>query len=195
MKIYSGNDINKVLNIERDLDKLIENQKDAFINYSLGLITVPLPMQFEFHNPFGDCHIKGASSVKYNNFVIKIASGFYDIIPSGDGVILLISRKTGIIEAIFHDEGYLTILRTALAACLAIKITPFVITHIGVVGNGRLAKQIIQLLELIYPEIKISVYGRNDDKTRHFASQHKNVVQASSVTNLVINNGVIILLK
>ena len=37
MKIYNYNEISKVLNIERDLDKVVENQKNAFINYSGNL--------------------------------------------------------------------------------------------------------------------------------------------------------------
>ena len=192
MKIYNFEDINKVLSIERDFKELLKNQREAFINYSMDLINVPLPMQFEFHNPFGDCHVKGADSNTYNNFVIKISSGFYDIVPTSDGVILLLSRMTGKIEAVFHEGSYLTILRTALAACLAVQITPFNIEHIGIIGSGRLANQIIQLIELTHPELKISLYARNSDKTRKIASQYKNVTDVSSIKNLVVNNGVII---
>ena len=192
MKIYNIKDINKVLNLNRDLNELLKNQKKAFIDYSLGLINVPLPMQFEFYNPFGDCHIKGASSNEYNNFVIKISSGFYDTVPTGDGIILVLSRKTGLIEAIMHDEGYLTTLRTSLAACLASKITPFKIEHIGIIGSGKLAHQIIQLLELLYPDVKFSTWGRNYEKSQLLASQYHNMTPVSNVSNLIINNGVII---
>jgi ornithine cyclodeaminase len=47
-----------------------------------------------------------------DSYVGKIASGFYENhklgLPSGSGLMIVFSRKTGFIKPILHDEGYLT---------------------------------------------------------------------------------------
>ena len=55
--------------------------------------------------------------------MIKIASGFYDNpsmgLPSSNGMMLAFSSKTGMLEAILRDEGWLTDMRTAIGGATA----------------------------------------------------------------------------
>jgi len=82
-----------------------------------------------FANPPGDCHIKSGMCLDDDIFVVKIATGFYQNsslgLPVVDGAILIFSRNTGRLETILCDGGYLTLVRTALAACVCAQLTPW----------------------------------------------------------------------
>ena len=122
-----------------------------------------MPLQMIFKNPPGDCHVKAGYHEEDDIFIIKIATGFYqnkDLnLPAGDGAILVFSKSTGLLQSILCDNGYLTLLRTALAACVASKISA--VTHITIVGDGNLGKMTAKLMRLLYPGIGITIWKRN----------------------------------
>ena len=94
-----------------------------------------------FDDPPGDVHIKYGYIRGGDVYVIKIASGFHDNpkrgLPSGDGLMLVFDQKTGVLQAILLDEGYLTNLRTAAAGAIAAKyLAPRQVTMAGILGAG-----------------------------------------------------------
>ncbi|MGZ5423424.1 MAG: ornithine cyclodeaminase family protein, partial [Candidatus Aminicenantales bacterium] len=93
--------------------------EDGFVAYSRGRVIVPPVGELVFDDPPGDVHIKYGYIKGGEVYVIKIASGFTDNprrgLPSGDGLMLVFDQKTGVLQAILLDEGYLTNLRTAVA--------------------------------------------------------------------------------
>ena len=105
-----------------DISSFIEQGFEA---YSKGLVIVPPVGELIFDDPPGDTHIKYGYIKNDDYFVIKIASGFYENykldLPTGSGLMLLFSQKTGNLECILLDEGYLTDVRTALAGQIAAK--------------------------------------------------------------------------
>ncbi len=179
MILFTYDDIQKTLKIERDLGVLLEAQKQAFIDFSEKRITVPLPMQLHFHNhlgePVGDCHVK-AGYGNSDHFIVKVATGFplnaAHHLPSGDGIMILFDAKTGLIKALFQDKAYLTHLRTALAVCAVTTLTPFPVEAFGIVGTGTQAKLCAQLLRHLYPEAPVYLWGRSEDKARAMALEH-----------------------
>src|SRR4030065_615645 len=115
--------------------------EEGFVAYSRGEVVVPPVGELVFNDPPGDVHIKYGYIKGDDFYVIKIASGFYDNpklgLPSGDGLMLVFSRKTGVLEAILLDEGYLTNLRTAVAGAVVAKyLAPREATAVGIVGAG-----------------------------------------------------------
>ena len=60
-----------------------------------------------------------------DGFAIKISPGFFDNpklgLPSVNGMMVLLSAKTGLVEALLLDNGYLTDVRTAAAGAVAAK--------------------------------------------------------------------------
>ena len=58
-----------------------------------------------------------------DSFAIKIASGFLDNchlgLPTGGGMMIVVSARTGFPEALLRDNGYLTDVRTDAAGALA----------------------------------------------------------------------------
>lgn len=173
MKIYKKDQMTEVINLERDFRDLLAQQKQAFIDYSNGKMIVPSPIQMAFKKPAGDCHIKAGYKIDEELFVIKIATGFYEA-GTGDGVILIVSQKTGKIEAMLYDEGWLTQIRTALAACIAAELTPFTIDQIGIIGTGKQAELSLHLLSKLYPSKQFSLWGRSFEKASSLVAKLKN---------------------
>jgi ornithine cyclodeaminase len=94
-----------------------------------------------FSDPPGDCHVKGAHLTGDPVFVIKLATSFYRNPEAGlaasNGFMAVISARTGEVQAILHDQGRLTDLRTAMAGAIAARaIARPGSAVLGVVGAG-----------------------------------------------------------
>ncbi|HCU2028559.1 TPA: ornithine cyclodeaminase family protein [Pseudomonas aeruginosa] len=148
---------------------------EGFIAYSQGQALIPPVAGMEFESPPGDIHIKYGYITDQPYYVIKIASGFYDNPrigkPSSNGVMLLFSRQTGELEAILHDEGYLTDVRTAVAGALAARLlAPEDVHCIGIVGTGTQARLQLAYLRTVTSCRNVMVYGRSERGRTAFQS-------------------------
>lgn len=188
MQIFHKEDIERCISLNDDLARLILSQKKAFIDFSSGHINVPMPLQMSFRNPPGDCHVKAGYHEEDDIFIVKIATGFYqnkDLgLPAGDGAILVFSKSTGLLQSILCDNGYLTLLRTALAACVASQISD--ITHIGIIGTGNLSKMTAKLMHLLYPKIGITIWGRNTNNSLDELLKLSDLVITTTASNIPI---------
>ena len=149
-----------------DLCPLIE---EGFTAYSRGEVVVPPVGELCFDTPPGDTHIKYGHVKGADHFVIKIASGFYNNpgigLPSNSGLMLVFSSRTGILDTILMDEGYLTDLRTALAGQIAARyLARPDIRTIGVLGTGIQARMQVEHLLPVTPCRNILVWGRTPEK-------------------------------
>lgn len=143
--------LNKITSIVNKID-VTTAMKEGFIEYSNGNSVVPPVGELLFDSPPGDVHIKYGYIKNQNYYVVKIASGFYENtqlgIPSGQGLMLLFKQKTGQLEAVLLDEGYLTNIRTVAAGTLVVKhFSPKKTPTIGIIGTGTIAKLQIQQLQ------------------------------------------------
>lgn len=161
MKIFNLDQIQKSINITKDLEALINSQKAAFIDYSSGLYDVPAPMQFIFSGPRSDCHIKGGYKQGSKNFVIKIAGSSRF---GNNGEILVFDVESCELKVILQDKGFLTTLRTAILAIIVVDLVPWEPKNIGIIGSGNLAKQLYELARAKYPKTNILLYARNKVK-------------------------------
>ena len=151
-----------------DISSFIEQGFEA---YSKGLVIVPPVGELIFDDPPGDTHIKYGYIKNDDYFVIKIASGFYENykldLPTGSGLMLLFSQKTGNLECILLDEGYLTDVRTALAGQIVAKfLAPKNVQCIGVFGTGIQARMQVQYLENLNSCRELAVWGRSEEKLK-----------------------------
>jgi ornithine cyclodeaminase len=150
---------------ELDLSAAIE---EGFVAYSKGVVVVPPVGEMIFEDPPGDTHIKYGYIKGDDYFVIKIASGFYENfkldLPSGSGLMLLFSQKTGRLESVLLDEGYLTDMRTAVAGQVAARyLAPKNIRRIGVFGTGIQARMQVEYLRPVTGCRDITVWGRSEE--------------------------------
>jgi ornithine cyclodeaminase len=141
----------------------------GFVAYSRGESVVPPVGELVFDDPPGEVHIKYGYIKGGEFYVIKIASGFYDNpklgLPSGGGLMLVFSRKTGLLEAVLLDEGYLTNLRTAVAGAVAAKyLAPRDVTAVGIIGAGVQGRMQLEWLKRVRRFDRAVVWGVSEDE-------------------------------
>ncbi|MCK5146291.1 ornithine cyclodeaminase family protein [bacterium] len=159
-----------------DLIKIIE---DGFEQYSKGKVVVPPVGELVFEDPPGEAHIKYGYIKDDDYYVIKIASGFYNNpvldLPSSQGLMLVFSQKTGVLDAILLDDGYLTDIRTAAAGAVAAKyLAPDYISAIGIIGAGIQARQQLHYLKSITSCKIVKVWTREMSEQTDYMAHFKN---------------------
>ncbi len=181
--------LEQIKKISRELDfaPLIE---EGFAAYSDGRVVVPPVGELSFAAPPGDTHIKYGYIKDDDCFVVKIASGFYQNpsrgLPSNSGLMLVFSQKTGILQTILLDEGYLTDVRTAVAGGIAAKfLGPSQIAAIGVFGTGIQARMQVLELASVTPCRKLVVWGRSEEKL----DQYRNYMEGRGYTVSTTTDG------
>ncbi|RPJ01812.1 MAG: ornithine cyclodeaminase family protein [Candidatus Aminicenantes bacterium] len=141
--------------------------EEGFVAYSHGRAVVPPVGELVFDDPPGDVHIKYGYIKGGGVYVIKIASGFADNpkrgLPSGDGLMLVFDQKTGRLEAILLDEGYLTNLRTAVAGAVVAKyLAPRQVTAAGIIGAGIQGRMQLDWLRRVRKIEEAVVWGLDE---------------------------------
>lgn len=168
-KVFGLDEIRSVI-ATIDLTSAIEA---GFVAYSEGKVVVPPVGELLFDEPPGDTHIKYGYVRGDGVFVIKIASGFYGNaalgLPSGSGLMLVFSQKTGFLDSVLLDEGYLTNVRTALAGRIVARyVAPKEVKAIGVFGTGTMARMQVTYLSTETSCRDIVVWGRSDESLRRY---------------------------
>ena len=143
--------------------------EEGFAAYSRGEAVVPPVGELVFDEPPGDVHIKYGYIKGGDIYVVKIASGFYENpkrgLPSGNGLMLVFNQKTGVLEAILLDEGYLTNLRTAVAGAVVAKyLAPKKVTAVGIIGAGVQARMQLDWLRRVRKFEQAVVWGVSEDE-------------------------------
>lgn len=196
MKIYTLTQLQAMVDLEKNLDKYLSSQERAYTNYSQNKVKVLQPIQIDFIKEQGDCHIKSAFRKGASHFIIKCATGFYGNtksgLPSGDGAYLILCQKTGRIEAMLHDQGWLTTLRTALGCLVVMKLTPWNIQRVGIVGCGKVAKMIVHLLSQLMPQMSISMWSRSSENSKALKSSYSQLNLVPSITDITQDCDVVV---
>jgi ornithine cyclodeaminase len=154
-----------------DIPQLIEDIEAGFVLYSQGQVQVPPVGFLHFDDPPGDVHIKYGFVTGGEFYVMKMASAFPNNValrlPVGNGVILVFSQKTGALELVLLDEGWLTDIRTAAAGAVAARhLAPSTVNHIGIVGTGVQAALQLELLRHVVDCRSCIIWGRNSTNVR-----------------------------
>ena len=148
--------------VRLDLDALAAIEQ-AFTRLARGEAEVPPILGLFVPEPRGEVDVKAAYIHGLPSLAIKIASGFFDNtrwgLPSGSGLMVVLSAQTGFPQAILLDNGYLTDLRTALAGAAAAKhLAPRRVRTVGVVGAGAQGRFQARALQLVRPFERVLVH-------------------------------------
>jgi len=140
-----------------------------------GVVSLPPISRVDVEANQGEVDIKTAYIEGLDQFAIKIASGFFSNpsigLPYGSGMMVLMSAKTGFLEAVLLDNGYLTDLRTGIAGAIAAEhLAPADITTAGVIGSGVQARYQIRGLRLMRDIQRLMVYGIIPEEVDRYAS-------------------------
>lgn len=174
----------------------MEQIERGFAAYSAGQVIVPPVGELSFEAPPGDTHIKYGYIKNSDSFVVKIASGFYDNpkqgLPSNSGLMLVFSQKTGVLQAVLLDEGYLTDVRTAVAGQIAAKyLAPSTVSAIGILGTGIQARMQVSYLKEITSCRQVVAWGRSDENLCSYKEAMENdgfQVQTTTIAAEVAQN-------
>jgi ornithine cyclodeaminase/alanine dehydrogenase-like protein (mu-crystallin family) len=155
-----------------DLDVAGAAIEAAYIAASNGEVTLPPVGHITFPDVAGDCHIKYGHVKGDPSFVIKIATGFphnaQSGLPTGNGMSLVMSAQTGVVQAVLHDEMVMTDIRTGLGGAIATKcLARSDSKRVLIVGTGPQAmRQIESHIALIGDRLSFEVWGRSAAKAQ-----------------------------
>jgi len=149
--------------------------EDAFRALASGKVVMPPILSMEIPDAHGEVDVKTAYIPGFEGFAIKVSPGFFDNqklgLPSLNGLMILFSAKTGLVEALLLDNGYLTDVRTAAAGAVAAKhLAPREVTTAGVFGTGVQARLQIRAARLVRPFGRVLVWGRDRAKAEACAA-------------------------
>ncbi len=153
--------------------KVIE---DAFKNLSEGNAIMPPIMRLDIEENNGEVDVKTAYIKGLDSFAIKMSPGFFDNpkigLPSTGGLMVLLSSKTGTLEAVLLDKGYLTDIRTALAGAISVKyLAKKEISSVGIIGAGAQAKLQLEALMLVRKPSELRIWSRDSNKVKSYIAE------------------------
>jgi ectoine utilization protein EutC len=154
----------------------LEVVAEGFSSLAAGKVSLPPIMRIDIDEHHGEVDVKSAYIQGLDSFAIKIASGFPENrlqgLPTGSGMMILISARTGRPLAVLLDNGYLTDVRTGIAGALAAKyLAPESVQNAGVIGSGVQARFQMQALKLVRDYQKLFVYGIDSEQVRLYIQE------------------------
>jgi ornithine cyclodeaminase len=197
--ILTETEIRQCIDLDREAVVAVS---DGFSHLAAGEATVPPVLAILVPENNGEVDVKTAYISGLESFAIKIASGFYDNVrlglPTGSGMMVIISAKTGFPEAVLLDNGYLTSVRTGAAgAVAATHFAPKEVTTAGVIGSGSQARYQIRALKLVRDFRQLMVYGIVPDEIDRYAEEMEpllsvKIIKAKSEETVVRNSQVVV---
>lgn len=173
MQLYQRDAIEAVVKIDRDALNTVE---EAFAALGRGQVVQPpiLSMSMEEYN--SEVDVKTAHIQNWERFAIKVSTGSFDNpqrgLPSLNGLMMVFSAKTGLVEAVLFDEGYLTAVRTALAGAIAAKyLSRATSRRVTVLGAGEQARLQLEALTLVRDIEHIDVWARRGEEAERYAEE------------------------
>lgn len=173
--------------------KAIECVEQAFFALATRSVIMPPIMRLDILENNGEIDVKTAYIPGLDSLAIKISPGFFDNpslgLPSINGLMVLFSTKTGLVEALLLDNGFLTDVRTAAAGAVAAKyLSRANSRHAAILGAGSQARLQLEALTLVRDIESATIWARDFEKAQAAAEllKHKlniEVVACESVTD------------
>jgi ectoine utilization protein EutC len=182
--------------------KAISVVADGFACLVAGEVTLPPIVRVDIPEHRGEVDIKTAYVRGFDSFAIKIASGFFENyrlgLPTGSGMMVIVSAKTGVPEAVLLDNGYLTDVRTGAAGALAARyLACKTIDTAGVIGAGTQARYQMMALKQVRDFRRLMIYSRTPERVEQYVSEMApalgvEMVKAEDAETVVRNSAVVV---
>ncbi len=171
--ILTEQDLRHAVKLDNSVIDCIEN---AFRLLATTDVVMPPILSFHIPDHNGEVDVKTAYVPGINSFAIKMSPGFFDNpklgLPSLNGLMVLFSSQTGIVEGVLLDNGYLTDIRTAAAGAVAAKwLSRENATTAGILGTGTQARLQLKALCLVRDIKKAFIWGRDSEKAARCAQE------------------------
>jgi ornithine cyclodeaminase len=173
MTILTEADLRGIVKLDLDAIACVEN---AFRALATEKVAMPPILRLDIPAHRGEVDVKTAYVPGIDGFAIKISPGFFDNpklgLPSTNGMMVLLSARTGLVEALLLDNGYLTDIRTAAAGAVAAKhLARPDATVAAIFGAGMQAKLQLEALKLVRPIAKACIWARDPVKAERIAGE------------------------
>lgn len=166
LKILTEAELRKAVRLDLEAVECIEQ---AFVALATSDVVMPSILSMAIAPFNGEVDVKTAYVPGIDSFAIKISPGFFDNpeigLPSTSGLMVLFSGRTGMVEALLLDNGYLTNVRTAAAGAVAAKhLSRADSSGACILGAGCQAKLQLKALCLVRPIKRATIWARDTDK-------------------------------
>ncbi|MEK1886369.1 MAG: ectoine utilization protein EutC [Phyllobacterium sp.] len=173
MTILGEADLRKIVPLDLDAIACIEG---AFKALATGAVAMPPILRLDIPEHRGEVDVKTAYVPGIDGFAIKISPGFFDNpklgLASVNGMMVLLSSHTGLVEALLLDNGYLTDVRTAAAGAVAARHLSRPDACVAAIfGAGVQARLQLEALTLVRPIKSARLWARDLDKARTAARE------------------------
>ncbi|OHV77029.1 ectoine utilization protein EutC [Rhizobium sp. LCM 4573] len=173
MVILTEKDLRELVPLDREAVACVE---DAFHALATKPVAMPPILRLDIPEHRGEVDVKTAYVPGLEGFAIKISPGFFDNpkigLPSTNGMMVLLSTRTGLVQALLLDNGYLTDVRTAAAGAVAAKhLSRPDCAVAAVFGAGMQARLQLQALTLVRPIREARIWAREFGKAQTAAAE------------------------
>lgn len=170
--ILTEKELKDCVTLDRSAVDIIER---AFVELASGKVVMPPILRLDMEDRNGEVDVKTAYVPGLSHFAIKTSPGFFDNpkrgLPTTNGLMVLHSCETGMVEAVLLDNGYLTDVRTAAAGGVAARHLARKDAKVaGVVGAGTQARLQMQALKLERDIETVYVWARRGDAAAECAA-------------------------
>ena len=168
-------------------EEAISAVANGFTSLAAGEVTLPPIVRIDVPEHQGEVDIKTAYVRGLDSFAIKIAAGFFQNyrlgLPTGSGMMVLVSARTGRPEAVLLDNGYLTDVRTGAAGALAARyLARKRVETAGVIGSGMQARYQMRALKQVRDFQRLMVFGIVPDQVEEYAAEMASVLGVDVIT-------------
>ncbi|MEL6209393.1 MAG: cyclodeaminase [Pseudomonadota bacterium] len=173
VRLMTEADLRRVVQLDLATIEVVQR---AFAALGSGTVVMPPIMSMAIPGGHDEVDVKAAFIPGFEGFAVKVSTGFFGNaalgLPSLNGLMMLFSARTGLVEAVLLDNGYLTDIRTAAAGAVAARhLAPKSVTTAAVLGTGLQARLQMRAAHLVRPFERLLVWGRDEDKARACAAE------------------------
>ncbi|MCA2375736.1 ectoine utilization protein EutC [Agrobacterium genomosp. 3 str. RTP8] len=169
--ILTENDLRAIIKLDLSSIDCVER---AFAALATEAVAMPPILRLDIPEFRGEVDVKTAYVPGFEGFAIKVSPGFFDNpklgLSSLNGLMILFSAKTGLVQALLLDNGYLTDIRTAAAGAVTARHLSREDASIATIfGAGMQARLQLEALMLVRPIKSVRIWARNHDKAQKLA--------------------------
>jgi len=140
--------------------------EDAFRALATKPVAMPPILRLDIPEHRGEVDVKTAYVPGIDHFAIKISPGFFGNpalgLPTTSGMMVVLSARTGLVQALLLDNGYLTDVRTAAAGAVAARhLSRADSTTAAILGAGMQAELQAVALSLVRPIRNVRIWARD----------------------------------
>lgn len=173
IKLVTEAELRRTVHLDLEAINCVEA---AFAKLATGKVVMPPVLSMALPEVNAEVDVKTAYVPGLDGFALKVSPGFFNNpalgLPSLNGLMVLLSAKTGLVEAVFLDNGYLTDVRTAAAGAVAARhLAPSSVSTIGILGTGVQAKLQLIAAAKVRPAQRALIWGRDGEKAERLAAE------------------------